>query len=194
MKLSAVPTLIQTLHEDHKNYAVLLNLLSAEADKLERGDEPDFVRMYDIANYMVSYPDTFHHPHEELIFDVLRALDPHCSAEILQLSDEHRQLAATGQSLKDAVNGAINGAIIPMDMILDNARAYVDLLWKHMNMEEGTIFPKARSTLEDTEWQMINDNISQVEDPLFGDVVQTQFKKLYEGIIQNSDRSPSDVA
>ena len=35
---------------------------------------------------------------------------------------------------------------------------------------------------------MINDKISQVEDPLFGNVVQTQFEKLYEGIIQSSDR------
>ena len=182
-------TLLETLHEDHKNYAVLLNLLSAEADRLERGDEPDFVRMYDIANYMVSYPDTFHHPHEELIFDVLRALDKDCAAEVEELYDEHKQLAATGLALKDALNGVISGAIIPLDMVLDNARAYTGLLWKHMNLEEGTIFPKAKSTLEDTEWQMINDKISQVEDPLFGDVVQTQFAKLYEGIIQDTDIS-----
>ncbi|MDE0154967.1 MAG: hemerythrin domain-containing protein [Gammaproteobacteria bacterium] len=182
-----MPALLDTLHNDHKNYAVLLNLLNAEADKLEQGEEADFVRMYDIANYMVNYPDTYHHPHEELIFDVLGALEPECSADIRELNKEHKQLAATGLALKDAVNGVINGAIIPMDRILDNARAYIELLWKHMNMEEGNIFPKARSTLEDTEWQMINDNISQVEDPLFGNVVQTQFEKLYEGIIRSSD-------
>ena len=187
MKISAMATLIQTLHEDHKNYSVLLKLLTAEADKLERGDEPDFVRMYDIANYMVSYPDTYHHPHEELIFDVLAALDPGCSADIQELVGEHQQLAATGLALKDALNGVINGAIIPLDVVLENARAYVDLLWKHMNLEEGTIFPKAGSTLEETEWQMIDDNISQVEDPLFGGVVQAQFEKLYEGILQDTD-------
>ena len=184
--------LIDTLHNDHKNYAVLLNLLGAEADKLEQGEEPDFVRMYDIANYMVNYPDAYHHPHEELIFDVLSALEPECSANVRELSKEHRQLAATGQALKDAVNGVINGAIIPMDRILDNARAYIDLLREHMNMEEGNIFPKAKCTLDDTEWQMINDKISQVEDPLFGNVVQTQFEKLYEGIIRSSDKSSAD--
>ena len=187
MKISAVATLLQTLHEDHKNYAVLLNLLSAEADKLEHGDEPDFVRMYDIANYMVSYPDTYHHPHEELIFDVLKALDHGCAAEVKRLYDEHKQLASTGLALKDALTGVINGAIIPLDMVLNNARAYTGLLWKHMDLEEGTIFPKAKSTLEETEWRMIDDNIAQVEDPLFGGVVQTQFEKLYEGIIQNTD-------
>lgn len=182
--------LLETLHDDHKNYLVLLNLLSAEAEKLEQGDEPDFVRMYDIANYMVSYPDTYHHPHEELIFEILGVLASDCSAEIDEVYGEHKQLAVTGLALKDALNGVINGAIIPMDRILDNARAYIDLLRKHMNMEEGTIFPKARSVLEDTEWKLINDKISQVEDPLFGDVVQTQFAKLYEGIIQNIDTSP----
>ena len=181
--------LIDTLHNDHRNYAVLLNLLDAEADKLERGEEPDFVRMYDIANYMVNYPDAYHHPHEELIFDVLGALEPECSADVRELGKEHRQLAATGLALKDAVNGVINGAIIPLDRILDNARAYIDLLREHMNMEEGNIFPKAKSALDDTEWQMINDKISQVEDPLFGNVVQTQFEKLYEGITRSNDKS-----
>ena len=182
-----MPALLDTLHDDHKNYAVLLGLLSAEADKLEQGAQPDFVRMYDIANYMVNYPDAYHHPHEELIFDVLSALEPECSADVGELNKEHRQLAETGLALKEAVNGVINGAIIPLDRILDNARAYIELLWKHMNTEEGNIFPKARSTLEDTEWQMINDKISQVEDPLFGDVVQTQYAKLYEGIVRSSD-------
>lgn len=187
----AMAALIETLRKDHKNYSVLLDLLGVEAGKLEQGQESDLVRMYDIANYMVSYPDTFHHPHEELIFDILGALDPDCSAEISELYSEHKQLAVTGLTLKDALNGAINGAIVPMDKILDNAKSYINLLWKHMNMEEGSIFPKAQSVLEDTEWQLINDKISQVEDPLFGDVVQTQFTKLYESIIQNTDISSS---
>ena len=78
----AMAALIETLRKDHKNYSVLLDLLGVEAGKLEQGQESDLVRMYDIANYMVSYPDTFHHPHEELIFDILGALDPDCSAEI----------------------------------------------------------------------------------------------------------------
>ena len=186
--MTVMAALLDTLHRDHRNYAVLLKLLSAEADKLEQGEEPDFVRLYDIANYMVNYPDAYHHPHEELIFDVLGALEPECATNVRELNSEHRQLAATGLALKDAVNGVLNGAIIPMDRILDNARAYINLLWKHMNMEEGIIFPKAKSTLEDTEWQLINDRISQVEDPLFGDVVQAQFEKLYKGIIQSSDR------
>lgn len=177
--------LIDTLHQDHKNYTVLLNLLSAEASKLEQGEEPDFVRMYDILNYMVSYPDAYHHPHEELIFDVLGALDPDSSEEVRRLSNEHTQQAETGQALKGAINAVINGAIIPTDRILDNAKAYIELFRNHMNVEEGIIFPKAASTLEDSEWRMIDDKIAQVEDPLFGEVVLAQYSKLYEGIIQN---------
>lgn len=179
-------TLIDILHQDHKNYVVLLNLLSGEAEKLELGEEPDFVRMYDIMNYMVSYPDAYHHPHEELIFDILCALDPDCSDEVRRLTREHKRQAETGLALKDAFNAVINGAIIPLDRILDNARAYIDLFRNHMNLEEGSIFPKARTTLEDSEWQLIDDKISQVEDPLFGDVVLTQYKKLYEGIIRDT--------
>ena len=178
--------LIDNLHQDHNNYVVLLDLLSAEAEKLDRGEEPDFVLMYDIVNYMVSYPDAYHHPHEELIFDILSALDPDCSGDVRKLTKQHKQQADTGLALKDAVNAVINGAIVPMDNILNNTRAYVDLFRNHMSLEEGSIFPKAKATLEDSEWRLIDDKISQVEDPLFGEVVLTQYKKLYEGILRNT--------
>lgn len=180
-------TLIDILHQDHKNYAVLLDLLSGETEKLELGEEPDFVLMYDIMAYMVSYPDAYHHPHEELVFDILGALEPDCADEVRRLKREHRQQAETGLALKDSLNAVINGAIIPLDRILDNAGAYVDLFRNHMNLEEGSIFPKANSTLEESEWKLIDDKISQVEDPLFGDVVLTQYKKLYEGILRTTN-------
>ena len=179
--------LLEILHQDHKNYAVLLKLLRTETTKLEQGDEPDFVRMYDIMNYMVSYPDAYHHPHEELIFDVLDALEPGCSTDTRTLVAEHRQQAQTGLALRDALNAVINGAIIPVDRIVDNVGAYLELFWKHMNLEEKTVYPKAEAVLEDSDWQMIDDKLSQVEDPLFGAVVNAQYEKLYHGIIQTVD-------
>ncbi len=178
-------TLIDILHQDHKNHVALLSLLSMEAEKLNQGEEPDFVLMYDILNYMVSYPDACHHPHEELVFDILSALDPDCLDDVRKLTTEHKQLAETGLALKEALNAVINGAIVPLDRILDNARTYIDLFRNHVDLEEGSIFPKAIITLEDSDWQLIDDKISQVEDPLFGDVVHAQYKKLYEGIISN---------
>ena len=183
--------LLDTLHQDHRNYAVLLNLLQAETTRLEQGEEPDFVRMYDVMNYMVSYPDAHHHPHEELVFDVLNTLAPDCSADTRLLVGEHQQLAHAGQTLKDLLNAVINGAILPMDKILDNADAYLKLFWKHMNLEEGNIFPKAKSVLKEADWRMVDDKLSRVEDPLFGEVVNTQYRKLFQGIIQTVD---SDTA
>ena len=179
-------TLIDILHQDHKNYTTLLDLLNGQAKKLEQGEEPDFVLMYDILNYMVSYPDAYHHPHEELTFDILSALDPGCSDEVRRLNREHKQQAETGRALKDALDAVVNGAIVPLDRLLDNTNSYIELFKNHMNLEEGSIFPKARATLEDSEWQLINDRISQVEDPLFGDVVLTQYQKLYEGIMRSA--------
>ena len=59
MITDAKGALIETLHKEHKNYSVLLDLLGVEAGKLEHGHEPDLVRINDIANYMVSYPEDF---------------------------------------------------------------------------------------------------------------------------------------
>ncbi|MCY4155437.1 MAG: hemerythrin domain-containing protein [Gammaproteobacteria bacterium] len=178
--------LIDTLQRDHKNYAQLLSLLSREADKLDAGDAPDFVLMYDIMNYMVNYPDLHHHPHEELIFEVLGALDPDCLADVGRLTEEHQQQAATGLALKDSLDAVVNGAIVPLDSILRRTRAYIDLFRRHISLEQGSVFPKAKATLEDSEWQLINDKISQVEDPLFGEVALGQYRKLYEGIVRGN--------
>lgn len=178
--------LLKTLHQDHKNYAILLNLLEEEADRLEQGLAPDYIKMYDIANYMTSYPDSIHHPHEEFVFDVLKKVDPECAADLDRLNEEHDRLAATGQELKDAVNETLSGAILPKEKILESARAYVDLLRSHMNLEEGKVFRRATARLSDADWRSIDAKLSREEDPLFGAVVQDQFAKLYEGIMRKN--------
>ena len=179
--------LLDALHQDHKNYVVLLDLLEAQAHKLEQGNTPDYLRMYDIANYMVNYPDSVHHPHEELIFATLKTIEPDCLAKVDELSKEHKQLAAAGLALKDAVYSVISGAIISKDDILDHASAYINLLRNHMNTEEGNIFPKIKELLTDTDWQSIDKKLQQTEDPLFGAIVQAQFAKLYDGIEKYDD-------
>jgi hemerythrin-like domain-containing protein len=66
--------LLTELRQDHRNMAVLLNLLQEEALRLEQHDRPDYELLLDIMRYMTVYSDAIHHPKEDLVYAGLR----HC--------------------------------------------------------------------------------------------------------------------
>jgi hemerythrin-like domain-containing protein len=59
--------ILTALHDDHRNYTRLLTVLKNDIDKLSDSATADFIRLYDIMNYMTNYPDVSHHPVEEII-------------------------------------------------------------------------------------------------------------------------------
>ena len=56
------------LREDHKNMALMLNLLERESNRIYEGEEPDYELLQDIMHYMTVYPDAVHHPKEDRLY------------------------------------------------------------------------------------------------------------------------------
>ena len=50
--------LLAELRSDHKNMAVMLDLLENEANRLYRGEDGDYELMHDLMRYMTVYPDS----------------------------------------------------------------------------------------------------------------------------------------
>ena len=173
---------IDQIHEDHRNYSILLSLLNTDVEHLQQGVHTDFIRLYDIMNYMTNYPDVKHHPSEEIIFDHLLEKHPELSEEIEALVNEHRQLAETGSALKEKLQYVTSGAIVPKDDILKATMAYSELLISHLNFEEGKLLPMVEKQFTEDDWKKIHAQIESTEDPLFGSVVDEQFSDLFKRI------------
>ena len=66
-------------------------------------------------------------------------------------------------------------------------RGYLELLRLHMNTEEGLAFRRAERFLGDEDWAVIEREIEHMDDPLFGDVVQEDYRNLFDFIMRESE-------
>ena len=175
--------ILDQLHRDHINQSRLLNLLEREMLKMEKGEDPSYLNMYDIMSYMINYPDVFHHPHEEVLFKKLKEVDAGAAMTINRLCDEHKKLNALGTELESMLHVAISGNIVSKDKLSKEVREYLEIIRDHMNIEERQIFPLIREEMTQDDWERMLPSLEQVQDPLFGNVIADEFLRLYDSIM-----------
>ena len=70
---SDIPQTIVTLRHEHRYFESILTVLDREASNAANG-ECDFALLRDIVQYLISYPDAYHHPREDRVFGGGRGL------------------------------------------------------------------------------------------------------------------------
>ena len=85
-------TLIESLHEDHRNLGKLLMLLETDWLALQSDSDPNYSLMVDIIEYVYSYPDVFHHPREDLLYQSAMERAPSVTEEIEPMLHQHSAL------------------------------------------------------------------------------------------------------
>ncbi len=75
-----------------------------------------------------------------------------------------------------------DGEMVLRDEIEAAGRNYTAFLRSHMEKEDERLFPLAEKILTKKDWNEIAQAMKRRADPVFGAVVQKQFRKLYEFI------------
>jgi hypothetical protein len=83
--------IIEVLRQEHCNIESLLPVLERELSVFDRGDRPDYDVVRAVIDYLKDYPDSCHHPKEDMIVEKLKARDPVAAATIGDLEAEHRE-------------------------------------------------------------------------------------------------------
>nr|VFK39282.1 MAG: Hemerythrin-like domain-containing protein [Candidatus Kentron sp. SD]VFK44119.1 MAG: Hemerythrin-like domain-containing protein [Candidatus Kentron sp. SD]VFK79122.1 MAG: Hemerythrin-like domain-containing protein [Candidatus Kentron sp. SD] len=175
--------MIKQLHTDHMNMARLLDLIDEQMELFHTGNAPDYVLMMDIMQYMANYPDLFHHPLEDLIFQRLVELDEGMRSMVTDIIQEHEVLARQSETLFNVIKTVMNEYPVARGELELGAREYVSTLRAHMNTEEARIFPAIQETLTDEDWEAIQLAMGHTEDPLFGKkAMETEYAALYDYI------------
>lgn len=178
---------LESLHNDHKNIARLLNLLERCLEEFRAGDSSRLRLMTDILHYMVQYPDIAHHPREDLVTEKLRTREPAASAIADELEAQHERIRQLGAELYDTLYSASRGAMTPRDRIVDQCREYLALNRSHMDIEETEALPRARRALTEDDWAAIESALTPADDPLFGNIVHQSYQELYDQIVGEHD-------
>ncbi len=187
-----MPSVIDQLQEEHINVTRLLNLLEREINAI-RGGKANYEIMQDVMHYMTHYPDLFHHPKEDLVFQHLMQRDRNIRDVLEQLLSEHQDLIDSGRTFLEALS-QIDGDIKGLEAdIEESGRHYVEDLRRHMAIEEGKIFPLVRLMLTERDWAAIDEEMGQFEDPLFGRAIGDEYRRLFE-LIVTSENDTDDAA
>jgi hemerythrin-like domain-containing protein len=173
------PPLIKTLRAEHKHIASVMQLFREQLDEIDAAQAVDTHVAYEIMHYMVTWPDRFHHPREDLIYGRVAELDASAADNVDSLQRDHDTMAKSGREVLRHIlqwqEGEVSGAVP-----VKSGRAYIDHLYQHMNSEEILVFPQIERILDAGEWSELeqDDQLIPIPDPVFGKRVQREFRNM----------------
>lgn len=163
--------------------AALLDLLEAELAIYRQGGIPDFDLMRDVMDYTTAYPERYHHPKEDLIFEKIREKGGEGADLARDLIEEHRKGEELSNRFAEALGNVALEAEIPRQRFEELAREFLEFSRAHMEKEEETLLPLAERVLGDEDWAEIDAGLVAPEDPLFGEKLDERYRALYESLL-----------
>lgn len=185
--------MMAALRAEHRHMATVMELMASQLDAIERGDLVDTHVLYETMFYMVTWPDQFHHPREDLIYGRVAELDASAADNVDSLQREHDGMAKRGERLLEDIEGWREGRV-GGGTVVKKGRDYIQRTYRHMNSEEKLVFPQIESVLTIEDWRELaeDDQLKPVGDPVFGTRVQREFRnmarKLRRGVRRSVER------
>ncbi len=170
------------LRNDHRNMAMVLNLLDRIVEEMEAGKDPDFELFDEIMRYMTIYPDAVHHPKEDVVYAELRARRPDLAEELSHVPDEHAEIARLGTLLRDEVEAINAGAAVRREKMIEDTAAYVKCLRDHMIWEEEDLFTRIDLMLNAEPYRVDVSEYEHIKDPVFELGIEAGFRRLLESL------------
>lgn len=183
------PTAIRIIREEHTAIACVIHSLEYVVDKLEEGGEPNFSLLQSIMEYIVEYPERYHHPKENrYLFETLRQRNPNAATLIAELEAEH---VRGDELLKDLKRSLARYETHGRSELRTFARAvatFAEYHWQHMTKEEDILLPIARKSLTESDWHAIAEAFLQNDNPLIGFSPKQHYSQLFDRILKLASR------
>lgn len=189
-RTTAEQPLMKALRAEHRHMSTVMQLLAEQLKSIEAGDLVDTHVVYEIMDYMVTWPDRFHHPREDLIYGRVAEVDEKTADEVDTLQRDHDHTAKLGNGVLQEIQrwreGEVSGAAV-----VKKGRAYIDHIYEHMNIEEKVVFPHIEAVLTIQDWRELaeDDELLAVSNPVFGPRVQREFRNMTRKLRRNVRRS-----
>lgn len=184
------PPLMKALRAEHRHMATVLQLFSEQLRSIEGGELVDTHVVYEIMDYIVNWPDRFHHPREDLIYARVAEVDPRAADDVDTLQRDHDLTAKHSRRvLRDIERwrlGKVSGTVV-----VKSGRDYIDHVYEHMNLEEKVVFPRIETTLTLQDWRELadDDELRAVANSIFGPQVQREFRNMSRKLRRSLRRS-----
>ena len=118
--------IIEDLRQEHRNIEKLLRVLERELSVFDHGDRPDYEVVLAIIDYFKDYPNSCHHPKEDIIVEKFKARDPVAAATIGNLEAEHSESAKRLRRVAEVVERVLRGDDLLRQRIDDIIRDFIN--------------------------------------------------------------------
>jgi hemerythrin-like domain-containing protein len=175
---------IDILRQEHRNIEKLLLVLERELGVFACGERPDYEVVHAVIAYFQVYPDAYHHPLEDRVFEKLKVRDSAAATMIGDLAGDHRRGAERLRRVAQAVESVLADRELLRQSVNDIIRDFIEQERRHMAMEERVFFPAAIKALQPQDWAEIAERLTDQRDPLFSHVVEEKFETVRRHILQ----------
>jgi hemerythrin-like domain-containing protein len=176
--------IIDSLRQEHRNIEKLLLVLERELKVFARGEKPDYEVIQAVIAYFQVYPDVYHHPPENLVFEKLKARDSMAAANIGDLEAAHRSGSDRLRRVARAIDSVLADRLLLRQTVEDIIRDFIEQERHHIAMEEHEFFPAAVRALQPQDWAEIASKLTDRRDPLFSEFVEERFEDVRRHIMQ----------
>lgn len=174
------------LRDEHLAIATVLYALRYLVQHQEGADPASRLPvLHAIVDYIVSYPDRWHHPKEETqLFKRLRQRTTEADLLIADLELEHCAGYNMIEDLRQRLQAMERGEEGAAAAFRDAALRYAQFEWSHLRREEDLLFPLAEAHLTPEDWAAIHQAFRENDNPLFGLKPRDQAEQLYQRILE----------
>ena len=176
--------IIQILLEEHRNIDKLLLVLEHELEVFDRSEEPDYEILQAVIQYFQDYPESCHHPKEDMVFEKLKVRDSAAANSIGDVEAEHQVETKRLRRLVEAVEEILAGREFLRQTFHDVVLDFIEHQRQHMDKEERLLFPAAVQGLRPDDWAELDARLNDQKDPLFNGVIETKFQALQRTILR----------
>jgi hemerythrin-like domain-containing protein len=186
--------IIQGLRQEHRNIESLLRVLERELSVFDRGERPDYEVVLAVIDYFKDYPDSCHHPKEDMIIEKLKARDPGAAATVGDLEAQHQEGARRLRRVAQAVERVLSDQDLLRQTVHDIIADFVKQERQHMDMEERVVFPTALNALRPEDWADIALKWADRYDPFYQSGFEQKFNMLRRNILEMEAEAEAERA
>lgn len=179
-----MPKIIDILLDEHQNIEKLLLVLEHELEVFDRSGRPDYEILQSIIQYFQDYPESCHHPKEEMIFEKLKLRDPAAAKRFGDVEAEHGLEARRLRHFARAVDYILADQEFLRESFHLAVHDFIEHQRQHLQKEERLLFPAAVKALRSDDWAEIDARLDDRKDPLFNSVVEDGFRNLQRTILR----------
>ncbi len=139
----------QVMVDEHKLILRMIDLVEKNTELAIKGKFSDWNFYLDAVDFIRNFADRFHHAKEEdILFKAL--VDngmPRNNSPVAAMLMAHDQGRAFVRNMEMVAQQAIAGESVQVEVLVDNARGYVELLRDHIDKEDNILYPLAERVL-----------------------------------------------